>query len=301
MGLTGVCRMFSKARVAALGVALFASLVQAKVTQYETDSMRIVEQLIRQDLQTTSKNNLLVVFDFDSTLFRSKQIVGSDFWLDWQANLIKQNSPSPYRVAATLDELFQKYDFLVENYTISELMEPRIPKLFQYLNHEKIDWIVLTARGHDVRSATLRDLAKHEMLANRGSGPDSPIIFTPTDLDTSFSTEALLQQGVNKFRSVAWGSPLLTTQGQNKGVMLDMWLKKYRPQTTKVIFVDDRMKHVLSVTNAFKDRPVAVKVVWYNRDEERVQAFTKPKLATYELAHKEWQALQRRCSSMLLK
>jgi hypothetical protein len=188
----------------------------------ESDDFSLIEQHAEQDT--------LVIFDIDNTIARYKHHFGSDEWFSYLVN----------------QKINQGHDYLSAVYTVLPLAyyahfnlsliltNTILPSLIRNLIQQKIHVIGLTSRGMYLAERT------HEQLTNIGIR----FLIHPNNTD-----EFLLPLPHLCF----YKYNIIFTSNNNKGETLLCFFNMINYYPKKVIFIDDKMYHVLAVDAALKN------------------------------------------------
>lgn len=293
--------------------SVFADAELLPVAQF-SDLHKIAKQFGKK-----TANETLIVMDDDDTLTmmsctnpnkpKDCQYLGGPAWYKWQSDLLTDNPNSPFLVAKTEESLLNIAALLLSLNDMT-YTENDIPKVLKKLTKKGAKLLVLTARGPSNLSATemqfsnlyLSDKQKNNFLdfinQNALSGkssqvPSFPGPFKPADCAIERNT--LYQQGV------------MYVAGQNKGKMLQCFLKHTHSESIKnIIFIDDTLANVEDVYAAFETSTnYRVKALHFTLLSEHKNRLTSPtsnqNQNPYQLeAYKRWQMIKTILSSELL-
>lgn len=239
-------------------LAYFFSIAVFSHEQLTTNDMNDVLTKI-QSFEKQRQINNLVVFDIDNTLLSTDNLIGSDQWFEWQAQLVSTGNRQ-YAVANSIPELISTYCKMLP------LVQTRptqndLAQVLNALKRTNASIILLTSRGPTLRSTTEENLKLHNLwLAEKSfhKGIIDPLLVPGFNLQTSFM------------------SGIFMTSGIHKGEALKFILKFSNRSFSNIIFVDDHEKHVNRVQETFKNQS-AINVVTfrYGREDHAVEAFKK--------------------------
>ncbi len=199
----------------------------------------------------------LIVFDIDNTLLKMNQDLGSDAWYNWQSDLLK-GPPSNFSVAKDVPGLL-KVQRLIYDLGGMTPPEPSTPELVADLRRQGYPVMMLTGRGPDMMSPTLRELAaddkKYIFLGQPTCGDipcekppacgqvlcsDPGVIQLKTKVDNAelgvvevkakkdaveFADKCFPQVRHDTLsRPIAYADGVLMASGQDKGVLLQLLL-----------------------------------------------------------------------------
>jgi hypothetical protein len=202
-----------------------------------------------------ANERVLYVFDIDSTLlaFPRNQFVGSDHWYQWQSEL-PQESPRKIHCVFEMQAIAYRLQSMVatENGLSAGFVRA--------LQDEGFDVIALTARGHDVRHATERELSRNGFDFSRSSPaghPGLPTVYTPPQSpEVPSPRDASYQNGIGMLA------------GQSKGAMLGDLLERLNigDLYNYIVFFDDSEKNVKAVMDWYDGQKVTALVFHYQGD-----------------------------------
>ena len=220
--------------------------------------------------------NVLLVFDIDSTLLTMNQDLGSDPWFKWQESLPKD---SPQRVSSDFAGLLRIQGLL---YAIAGMKptEPDLPTRLSAWQGQGFQTMALTARGYDYRDATRRELTQNRFTFSPNPG------FPPSELAEPFypyrpATVSALGLPTKTAQKLSQRSPRLVTfaegvfmsAGQDKGVMLRRVLSQSRQNVAAIVFVDDGDNNVVNMRNAFSSTSIELHLFDYTGLDSDTEAF----------------------------
>lgn len=203
--------------------------------------------------------NTLVIFDIDNTLAHPTEELSSD---EWFCHLVNT------KISAGHDEITSVYYALPAAYYAQfnvqlEPTEENIPDLIKQLTDQGVAVMALSTRSLFIAERTLEQL---DNINIHFFAPD----VDPRDLVLPMKYPCFYKDGI------------LFTGNNDKGDALECFfnIMNYHPDT--IIFVDDKMKYLLSVEKAFKKHNIAFYGIRYSGCDERVKNFDMRK------AEKQW-------------
>jgi len=206
--------------------------------------------------ETTSKENILVVFDIDNTILAMEQGLGSDQWYEWQKELSKESQCSPQNVGDRFAVQGALY-FASAMRPTQENGSDQV-KAIQDLG---VAVISLTSRGPDFQLQTFRELRRNNFnFSYTAIGPAGGYdeLFIPVEGGRA----SLYEDGV------------FMTAGQHKGQMLSTLLQKTGTRMPGVIvMVDDKQKNLDAVKETFSALNVPVHAWRYTGEDSNVREF----------------------------
>ncbi|MBT6538361.1 MAG: DUF2608 domain-containing protein [Francisellaceae bacterium] len=166
----------------------------------------------------------LWVFDLDNTIFKTAQTLGSDQWFRGYWKNLKNKGLNESEIISNLVPLYNK----IQHVTDVVLVEKEIAKIIRDLRKNNIKVIALTSRGYEVVSATNRHLN------------DVGISFDERN-DSRYMHEVLGEH-------VLYNKGIIFANGRDKGKCLEFFLNKKNIKPKRIIFVDDHLKNVESIS-----------------------------------------------------
>lgn len=234
--------------------------LDAKITNLSSDQYLKVKELILEIRQKDKDASILLVSDFDNTLMKPLNLLGSDQFYEWQAHLMKTDSPN---------KDFKNFDEFMEVHAKAMALtkmaptDPEIPNFLNSLKEQNVKMIVLTSRGPIFRAITARDLKSAEM-----------------NIESLSPFPKFLYQGQLGNRDVYFQDGVFFTSGLNKGEALFFLLNENKATFPYIIFIDDMEKHTLAVTdflskNAEIEKKLDVTTIRYSKEDEAKKLFLK--------------------------
>lgn len=234
--------------------------LEAKVTNLTSDQYLKVKELILEIRQKDKETPILLVSDFDNTLMKPLNLLGSDQFYEWQAHLMKTNSPK--KDFENFDEFM---DVHAKAMTLTKMAptEAELPSFLKTLHEQNVKMFVLTSRGPIFRAITDRDLKKFEMNIT-ALNPFPNYVY----------------HGQLSGRDVFFQDGLFFTSGLNKGEALFFLLNENKANFPYIIFIDDMEKHTIAVTeflakNPELDKKIEVTTIRYSKEDQAKALFLK--------------------------
>jgi predicted HAD superfamily phosphohydrolase YqeG len=235
------------------------NLQAAQILSYK--SMDEVKKLVEVKTSEVGATDILVVFDFDNTLMKMSQDLGSDQWYNWQNELIK-NKDFKLAVAKNRSDLFaitHKLFYL----SSMKSVEPTTAQTVQLIQNLKVKTFVMTSRGDGLEQDVKEELESLDLdFSSSSIGPKGGFL------------EPLVPTGLDKPRQITFRNGLLLGSGQDKGVLLKYILDLTKTQFKVIIFVDDTLKNIENVNKAYADAE-GVYAIHYTHEKEAVEKFNK--------------------------
>ena len=224
-----------------LVISLLTALAHAEIRE----TSRMSEVIKAVDTKT------LLIFDLDNTVIEPTNQLGSDQWYYFLER--------KYREIDGLDgDQAYKKAMHVWNRTQDVIkmkpVENDVPKLLRQAQARGIKTIGLTARTLDVAATTLRQLASIDVDLSKGS------IHKP-DIEIRSKDLARYTGGI-----------LFVGDRNVKGEVLTQFLKLIKHEPKRIVFVDDKLKHVQSVEAAMKELKIPYIGFRYGAADEKVKA-----------------------------
>lgn len=228
----------------------FESKSWSAITE-STDLIDVLNQARQLSLQFRPEE-ILVVYDIDSTLLSSPPTLFGDQWMMWQNTLLASPSPEDKQFALAKDfasffQIYRRFLPLLKSVPTQE----DAADIHKRISEMKIKQIVLTARGPENRSETEAQLEENGFRfwdANETQYLVEKLAYNPKNLSQDcLNSEFLAQFKIKPAKVISVGKNLIFAQGQHKGMILKTFLcnsvKKYKA----VIFVDDLKKNTEAV------------------------------------------------------
>ncbi|MCP4777950.1 MAG: DUF2608 domain-containing protein [Planctomycetaceae bacterium] len=269
---------------------------------------RVVDQ-VDEFAKKYGPENVLLVVDLDNTLLAMNQDLGSDQWFTWQEAIQSSDKTHPELVASEFGDLLEIQGIL---FALSAMHppEPDLPDMFEDLINRKITTVVLTSRGKEFRDAAERELKRNnynislstlEIHEKRG-------VFAPYSAEhpSKHGLNAEIIDNLGSPRRVTYSEGLYMTAGQHKGYMLKTLLaRSIKASADKpfahfkaIVFVDDHLKHVVRMQNAFASDSVDLVTFRYSREDGNVDKFNK---STKHHVIRDWEMLNGFIKTVLVK
>lgn len=246
-------------RAFALAVALFAPAA-AHADVRVTDSMA-------QALAEAAPDTLVVV-DLDNTLIRPTTGLGSDEWFYHLEERIAADEG--LSEAAAADRAMDVWNDVQARIHVQPV-EPGVPALLRSLQRRNVRVLGLTARTHEIAEVTRRQLASVGIDLAAASPRRAPWRARLRDV-------ARYRDGI-----------VFVGEHNDKGEVLAAFLRELPRRPGRVLFVDDRDKHVRAVDVALSRAGIPCVAFRYGAADDAVARFDAPEAdRQYEaLAHAE--------------
>ena len=269
-------RSFLVFLVAILGLSTPAAAFEA------VNSMAAVEARIEALGSRHGAGKVLVVFDIDNTLLTLDQDLGGDAWFRWQVSLLKADGAHELRVADDFAGLLDAQGVI---YSLSRMKptEPMVPSFLDGLEAKGFRVIALTARGPQLRDATLRHLNNEEIRFDTSVRCGPPLCATRGRIAGGhvlavaravFTAEQLAAFDLEKPREISVSDGVMMVAGQHKGSMLRLLLASAPdPSFKAIVFVDDGLDNVENMEEAFARPDIELAAFHYVRMKAGVADF----------------------------
>jgi len=188
----------------------------------------------------------LLIFDLDNTLVEPVQSFGSDQWYE---AAVQENEKKGMSRDAAIDRTLERW-VKIQKITLVKAVEPSSPEVFSQARRKAKAVMAMTARPADLAESTTAQL--------KGLGID----FSPSNERVDIEGKGLYRRGI-----------LFLGAKANKGAGLTAFLKVTEMKPKKIVFVDDKSRHVESVEAALKGTGIEYVGFRYGAADERVKAF----------------------------
>lgn len=175
---------------------------------------------IQETLEEAAPDTLLI-FDLDNTLYRTKQMLGSDEWFyEYYMSQQRKLKDKDEALASCLD-LWHA----IQAVTQVQPMEPSTAAIIRQLQDQGFTVMALTTRSSQIAYTTQQQLNSIG-IDMRKSAPTS----------TAFCLQSMPQ--------VQFKRGVLFTSGQHKGRALKQFLSQTSIHPKKIVFVDDKLSNI---------------------------------------------------------
>lgn len=174
------------------------------------------------------QKNTLVIFDIDNTILRPVQTLGSDQWYSYEVKKLVSSGANETQAIETVIRPWIQ----VQKKTAVMAVQPLTPLIIQSLRRNEISVMALTSRPVELTDTTLSQL----------KSISAEIPFNP------YAKNGFIVGGD---ASTLFARGILFVGPKNvKGMILRQFLQENRVKPSRIIFVDDKAKHVQSVETA---------------------------------------------------
>lgn len=241
----------------------------AEISIHHSTDMAPVAEAAADMAARFGAGRVLVAFDLDNTLLTAVHELGSDPWYDWQSALSKTDPCDPRLVVdrlAAQGALFQV--------GAMRPTEPGLPELLAQLATAGHPLMLITARGHDFRLPTFRELRRNGLsFLEAAPGPYRGL------------ADPIMIQGAK--RPVRYEDGVLMLAGQHKGrMLLALYQQLGLELPVAVVFADDKDYNITAMAEGLEQAGLSGELFQYDRELARVQAFDQGAAAA------EWKRLE---------
>ena len=218
----------------------------------EIDSMASVNSSISSDT--------LLIYDIDNTVFEPTGNYGSDQWFYYLNKVYSMDGLSAEDAEEKALVMWNKTQHLI---TVMPV-EKGIPGLIKEQQQSGIKVIAMTARTKEIAAITFDQLKSIDVSFQQSSVLKDDIILIEMKSSPLLKSDLLFQDGV-----------LFVGEKNGKGDALLMLLEKLKYLPANVVFVDDRMKHLIGTEKALGTISVPFQGFRYGGADVKVKAFDK--------------------------
>lgn len=257
-----------------------------QVIRVEANNFSEINSLYRDSM--VNPQNALLVLDIDDTILTMSQPLGGVGWWDWQVDLLRHHKESSVLVAENFDDLVKIQNLLFGLIQMQVTDEHVLPFLKE-ASQQGASLMGFTARSSDHLNVTLRQLEKNDFLDENNQS-----IFKSKGLKLkNGKTSSAGDLECSSFsRYVTYYHGVVFLAGEDKGLALTCILNQSEKKYTNILFVDDTLRNVDSVSRAFANREdVRVFAVLYTLANAKEQLFLNSPSLQNE-ADTQWQNIK---------
>ena len=237
---------------------------------------------------------VLVALDLDNTLLKTDQNLGGEEWWEWQTKLV--GTKDPLRVGCKFGDLLEQ-ELRILDWSHMSPTESDAATTIQQIQDLGVYTVILTSRGPDNVSHTLRELSRNKMDFSRKALPPSEGFassYLPFEAQSP-GEAGLSDEEIGKFkllphRPVAYQSGVFFVSGQHKGEMLKTLLKKTKTTIKGIVYVDNLSRQTEKVWEAFFGSKIDLVDIRYSGTDPIFEKFDKDNkkavTASYKKFHK---------------
>ncbi len=223
---------------------LFNTFIYAEIR--ETTSMQEIVPLV--------DDSTLLVVDIDNTLIEPEGNLGSDQWYYFLVRKYVQLDHMSGKAAnETAMQVWNQAQWLVKIRPV----EKDTPALIKQLQSKGVRVMGLTARTVDIVDKTFAQLKSIGISLNQPPIHDKPVDFHLDDL-------ARFENGI-----------LFVGEQNDKGEALVQFLRRSHYLPAKIIFIDDKLRHVENVEKALSKTGARFLGFRYGAADEKVRLFNQ--------------------------
>lgn len=222
---------------------------------------RIIEsKSIADVLNYVSKTNVIVLFDIDNTLACPEGEIGSDQWFTY---LMTENHNAGMDDSQALENALKIY-FYAHNFVNLVPAEKNTLDILHQLQKLNIPTVAFTTRSLPIVERTIEQLAQAGIQLNPPSSFGKELSFT-----------------VNE-KPALYKDNIIFCNNNDKGKTLTNLFKEFNYHPELVVFVDDKLGHLLTVQSECLSHNIRFVGVRYGYLDDRVKSFN-PQQAEQEL------------------
>ncbi len=211
-------------------------------------------KFIKDALQNTKAEDIIIL-DIDNTILEPMQTLGSDQWFGYLVKKFRKEGLSQDRA---IDEAIKNW-LKVQRVTKVQPVEISTPKLIKSVQLKGAIVIGLTARPVDLKKTTIKQLKS---------------------VNIQFKSYGFIYSGD---QTVDFhGGVLFVGPKNNKGIILSQFFKNMGIKPKRLIFVDDKKKHVNNMDEVFSKIGLTNINFRYSAADEKVKSFSQ------EIAEIQW-------------
>lgn len=243
---------------AAIGFTFFAGIIFLLLTHGNRIPDVIVESKNITDIFNYIEPNehnaqTLVIFDLDNTLMHPDKHLGSDQWFYQRVAYFEaQGMKHQDAINATLPRYFQ-----VMYYVWMQPVQENTVQVVHQLQNKKVTTIALTARSLDIAYRTIEQL-DHIGITFDGKGP----VKCPITYQRDNKKPAMYLHGI------------IFCGDHDKGEVIADWFNRIKYYPKKIIFIDDKMKNIVSVEKALHKRDYPFIGIRYGYLDDHIKTIT---------------------------
>jgi hypothetical protein len=200
----------------------------------------------------------LIVFDIDNTLMAPTGYLGSDEWFYLLYKVYRINGADESGIARTAMDVWNKTQWRID----VKAVEKETPLLIKKEQAKGNKVMALTARTFDIADRTIAQLGTIGIDFSSASVSGKESIFPKTDFKSD--DDVLVKKGI-----------IFVGESNVKGKVLAYYLQKMNYHPKKVVYIDDREKHVKSVSETLETIGIPCLSFRYGAADEKVKRFNE--------------------------
>ena len=234
-----------------LCITLISCLLMSSLSWAKVQEIRSIHEVQEEITPQT-----LVVFDIDNTLITPTGNLGSDQWFFYLQKIYTLKGLPEKESAEKATITWNKTQELIR----VKAVESETPTWIQQLQKRGIKTMALTARRADVAEVTKKQLQSIHVEFKTHSPSSQTLNLSKAELQSE--EDAIFTDGI-----------LLVGEGNNKGLVFKAFLKKIGYTPEKIIFIDDKVKHVNNMEKALSSLSIPYFGYRYAVLDQQVEAF----------------------------
>jgi hypothetical protein len=223
---------------------------------------QIVEAPHFADVVPYAAADTLVVLDIDDTLLVPAQMLGCDEWFCYRLEKHQKEGSS---VEDALEKTLAAWE-AVRHLTKMEIVEPQSDKIIHDLQQKGCSIIGLTTQGLALATRTSQQLAENDINLT---------LTAPYKDDQYFQLNN---------HGILYRNGILFTSGAPKGKALFILCDRIQFHPKRIVFVNDKAKHLVDVETTAQERGVEFIGLRYGYSDARKKVFSV-EIAEYQFTH----------------
>ena len=211
------------------------------------------------DISEAITGDTLLIYDLDNTVYEPVGNYGSDQWFFYLNSVYQRNGFSAEDSEEKALELWNRTQYLIK----VKPVESSTPQLIREQQSQGIKVIAMTARTQETADITLGQLRSIGVSFEHSSIYDNTLQIKQNSNDW-LRSDVMLHRGV-----------LFVGEKNAKGAVLLLMLEKLKYRPKNVVFVDDRLRHIIGVETALESIGVPYKGFRYGGADAKVKAFVE--------------------------
>lgn len=221
----------------------------------------IIEEAKMAEAISYADKDTLLIFDLDNTIMEPAQMLGS---VQWYYYLIKKYIDQGMEKKEAADKVTSTW-IRIQEVTQMQPVESATPSLIKKAQEGGIKAMALTARPTTLAKTTIKQLQSIGVDFTRQPACKKDLSSSPRHKDSGYI-----------------GGVLFAGLENDKGDVLNEFLKDIKYKPTEVVFIDDDQKNVEAVDKALAAKGIKCSCVRYGGADQQVKAFD-PNMADIEL------------------
>jgi hypothetical protein len=209
----------------------------------------------------------LILLDIDDTLLIPAQTLGTDVWFLYR---IQQNESKGFSKTEAFEKALGEWE-AVRHLTQVQIVEEGTEKIIQELQAKPITVMGLTTQGLALATCTARQLGK-------------------LDIDLSKTAPSSEDHYFINGHGVLYRKGILFTSGTPKGKALFTLLDLIGYAPKRIVFINDKAKHLKDVEEEAELREVEFIGLRYSYSDQRINNF-RPEIADIQWAFSSFDSL----------